>query len=257
MDKLRDFYRTTTATCAVLLAVAAVYLVHTVEPYVSHQFGTGRVPTTVFKLLTSSTCFALLFALAEWLVRTMVWRWRYPQWDYSGVWIGITTYEKVMVPSERVKPQGFRAFRSPHPTEIVQDDCMSIAIGRKDSPDFASWHSLACNLDADGDLEFAYAVEYKERGTGTFPDSAVGYEKMSVAQLATPKRRLPLPEFLRGKTPIRMVGTFAHCAFDNKPVYRGSTIFVRKDYVAEADLADEDRSLIADAISRQPVLRTR
>ncbi len=262
MARLSSFYRLALRWLVLLIAVAAF----AAAGYLSAHAQVARSSTLqpwldsmlfhIVRLVTSTGVVTAVFTLGEYLIRTVIWKWAHPDCDYSGVWIGISTYLAVEVESPSMMREGFKPFSSAHPVAVIQD-CTRVAIGRKGSLDYARWYSLVCELTDNNELNFAYEVEYLPTSTPRFPIGLVkGYESMSVDQWHDRFTAAWLPKWARRKLPIVLRGSFEHCVHGQSPVYRGNTIFVRLSHLGHATLSSEQSDLIEEAFQKYPALRT-
>ncbi|HEY2235044.1 MAG TPA: hypothetical protein VGK01_16355, partial [Candidatus Angelobacter sp.] len=150
------------------------------------------------------------FLAGEWLIRTRLWKLEKPWLNFSGLWEGETKYQVMEKGSDKIDPQTFQPFSSKHEVKIEQD-CFSISIKPTDKT-FATWYSITMTVRNAEEVAYAYEVKYADE-TPRFPAKAIGYEQMSV----TLRKKGWFG--IRKDRPIRLSGTFAHCAEGQTPVY--------------------------------------
>jgi hypothetical protein len=203
VNKLRDFYIKSLTTVALVLAMVA----YVVAAYAEKHAGEKSWTVMLAKAFDWRPVLVAVIALFEWLIRKKIWKWAHPELDFSGEWKGHTTYTHVRVGSAPVP------FTVDQEVILVQD-CLNLRLLPSEGVNFR-FSSRTIDIQNDGmQLVYAYHVEYKP-GTPHRPLNAYGYEWLDVVQ--TPE----------GKRPEELNGNFAHCAFDQTPVYSGEVRLVR------------------------------
>ncbi|HEY2360540.1 MAG TPA: hypothetical protein VGK36_05460 [Candidatus Angelobacter sp.] len=217
MQELRDYYRkrlkwmlAPIVSFAILYRQFAVPAIH--NWYHSHGFTFGES----WLEGAYSLMIGFFFLAGEWLIRTRLWKLEKPWLNFSGLWEGETKYQVMEKGSDKIDPQTFQPFSSKHEVKIEQD-CFSISIKPTDKT-FATWYSITMTVRNAEEVAYAYEVKYADE-TPRFPAKAIGYEQMSV----TLRKKGWFG--IRKDRPIRLSGTFAHCAEGQTPVYRGNVTF--------------------------------
>lgn len=204
MDLLHAYYRGRLKVAVGFIVTLAVLFRQFAQPEVpeAYQFAVRSI---------GSALVGVLFLTAEWFIRTHLWKYELRNVDFSGVWRGTTTYTALEKPGGGVKAGGSLPAPSEHKARIDQN-CLRIQITATEKP--FVWYSLSMDITSAGQLGYAYEVSYKTKG---FPPEAIGYEKMNVVEYGRPR--------LGKKRPVKLAGTFAHCAYGQAPVYRGTVEF--------------------------------
>jgi hypothetical protein len=153
-----------------------------------------------------------IFRVIEKFVRTKLWKYAYPELDFSGKWVGKTIYDVMQIASFEKTPKDHKVFFINHEIIFIQD-CLSISIGPTVADHYSGgWKSYAATL-GNSDIQYAYCVRYN--ASDLFPSEAFGFERLNVID---PKD---------GNPPVKMSGSFAHCAWGQTPVYSGTVSFER------------------------------
>ncbi|MDB6124350.1 MAG: hypothetical protein JWQ71_3343 [Pedosphaera sp.] len=203
MNKLRDFYIKSLTTVALVLAMIA----YVVAAYAEKHAGENSWTVILAKAFDWRPVLVAVIAIFEWLIRKKIWKWVHPELDFSGQWKGHTKYTHVRAGTGSVP------FEVDQEVMIVQD-CLNLRLLPSIGVNFR-FSSRAIDIQNDGmQLVYAYHVEYAA-GTPNRPLNAYGYEWLDVVN--TPE----------GKRPQQLDGNFAHCAFDQTPVYSGEVHLVR------------------------------
>ena len=230
MDKLRIFYLRFARTYAVILAGLGMTIGEKILPFLHSQITDYPVIDFIIKFITSSIPFTLLYLGGEYIIRNYLWKlsFFYRDLNLSGLWVGSSYYTHIEIEGEDKNKDNFKEENSSHLVNIYQD-CLEIKIQSSTGNDFVNWGSNAANLTSDGTLKFAYEVKYGNEKKLS-KKGATGYEEMSIIQKNT-----------KGH-PILLSGSFSHCADGTKPIYRGKTLFFKKEFLREIDseFLDED-----------------
>jgi hypothetical protein len=244
MNSLRNFYLVALKFLVLGIACAAFFLADLINTYTS------------LRILASTGIAGSLFLGGEWAIRKILWKLVRPEFDFSGEWLGLSTYAAVEVESTLVKKESFVPFGAVHPVQIHQD-CLRIAINPKGSKDYTNWQSVVCEVveeNEEGRLKFAYIVRYKPDADPKLPrgNEVIGFEDMHIEGWAERYQLSWLPKWGRRKIPVLLRGGFWHCAQGQTPVYQGTTLFVRRDYfdMEHPTLSEHEKSRLSSIISR-------
>jgi len=230
MDKLKTFYLRLVRAYAVILAGLGITIGEKILPLLHSQITNHAIVDFLIKFITSSLPFTLLYLGGEYLIRHQIWKMSffYRDLDLSGLWVGCSYYTHIEIEGGGKNKGNFKEDSSSHFVNIYQD-CLEIKIQSSTGKDFVNWGSNAANLTSDGTLKFAYEVRYGNEQKLS-KKGATGYEEMSIIQ----KNK-------KGQ-PILLSGNFSHCADGTKPIYRGKTLFFKKEFLGEIndEFIDED-----------------
>ncbi|MEI6348890.1 MAG: hypothetical protein WCP69_13165 [Bacteroidota bacterium] len=239
MTELKIFHSRFIRFLVVGIAIFAVFLGKDILTNLDSYFINKFWVKIISKIAVSSFLYTLLFYGGEFLIQKYLWRLIKRKLDYSGKWIGITYYTNLKIPSTKVTFKNFKRFSSPHDVVISQDS-LTIKIEGSKGDDYVGWKSIAMNIDEEGILKFVYEVDYEKKSKAegcNLTGTSIGYEYMR-----------PVKRGFLG-LPILLSGKFYHCATDKKPIYSGSTIFVRQnhlDKISESDLPGFGKTFIED-----------
>jgi hypothetical protein len=209
MKILATFYVNMLRSVAVVLGLMSAYVVQ-------------LAPAQIHKVVVSGSVLGGLFLLAEWLIRTKIWRigLLYRKLDFKDNWRCVTFYEV-----ER-SPQGssteFKTFHTIHDA-VINQDSRDIRIAASAGGIYKRWESIMMTTTESGGVAYTYGVDYADNTLSR------GYEDLSVIQ------RFPNDE--SGK-PILMIGTFSHCIQDGKAAYRGTAVFCSSKHFSEIVASD-------------------
>lgn len=229
MDKLRTFYLIWTRTYVASLVGLGILIEKTVVPFLNTQLIANFWIDLAVKIVTSSTLFTLLYLGGESLIRNYIWKTKffYKKLNLEGLWVGCSYYTNIEIEGEGIYKSNFQENSSTHFVNIYQD-CLEIKIQSSTGNDFVNWGSNAADLTTTGTLKFAYEVKYgNEKKLNK--KGAKGYEEMDIIQ--TNKKGLP----------ILLSGIFSHCADGTKPIYRGKTLFFKKEFLNEINDTSIDK----------------
>jgi hypothetical protein len=230
MDKLRTFYLIWTRTYAASLVGLGILIEKVLVPFLSTQIIATFWLDVTIKIVTSSTLFVLLYLGGEKLIRNYIWKSKffYKQLNLDGLWVGCSYYTNIEIEGEGINKYNFQKNSSPHDVNIYQDS-LEIKVQSSPGSDFVNWGSNAADLTTNGTLKIAYEVKYGNEKMLN-KKGAKGYEEMDIIQ--TNKKGLP----------ILLSGIFSHCADGTKPIYRGKTLFFKKEFLTEIneESLDED-----------------
>jgi len=215
MRELRDYY----VNRLIMAAGLIILIVEYINPYIElsplmQSKDSGLLVfaiSHIISFLTSRAGVVILIGAASLFIQKYLWKIEKPHLDFSGEWCGKTCYKNVYVGDSHY--QARCPFMANHRVKMVQD-CLSFRLDPAPGEKFINWSSLALELDCDSTLRYAYKVNYSD--TEVFPDSAIGYEEMSVTERGARNR------------PIVLTGKFWHCAQGKEPVYGGTVEFKRK-----------------------------
>jgi len=214
-NKLARYYRSALSKFVWLIAVFGAAINLAIR-WLSEQLGPDSLLVDALGSLLSFGVIAGLFLLAEKQIRTRLWRLAYPELDLTGKWSGATRYEKRPIPEISGSKDDFVPFERPNDV-LLEQDCLDISVAAAVAPSSTgSWYSLASEfevLKTGPTVRYAYRVDYG--GAAGFPHEAIGYETLSVVEPTL------------GVRPIRLSGSFSHCARGQTPVYSGSVAFSR------------------------------
>jgi hypothetical protein len=209
MKSLRSFYTNCLISFTVALAlttyVAATYFI----PSLESRFTTTQWPVDIVKAVFSRPALLFLIIAAEWIVRTKLWRWIHPEFDFSGTWDGVSTYTHRHI--------GTGPLPAPVTHEMrIDQDCLSIELIPAEGDKYTSFQSTAANLLDKSRLVYSYYVVY--RNDNELPVETYGYEEISATREPGPDGR-----------PATLRGWFAHCVRpDQKSAFSGTVIFHRR-----------------------------
>jgi hypothetical protein len=158
-------------------------------------------------VLSHRVALGVLLLAGEFTIRKWLWRVEKPHLDFSGRWSGATEYKERWLAGSGQLPD-----KAEHEVDIKQD-CLSVTIAPTMSETFAQWHSLICDLPANGGIAYTYKVTYKDN-TG-LPPSARGYETLQVVRSGA-----------RGR-PQAIAGEFHQLVSNDKPIFSGVAHFER------------------------------
>ena len=165
-------------------------------------------------LVTPTTIVWLTYSYILKIVDTKWWKRKYPQYDISGKWQDITTYEQAL------DSNGWKKIQIPPKpsTVIFEQTCRHLKILPSDGKGF-SWGSIAIYWDNQEDLHILYQVRYKSvTQQQNYPERRIGYELMHIDRT----------ELSEKQKPHKMRGQFWHCiAQDGKPMYLGDVVYER------------------------------
>jgi len=221
MKQLRLFYKTYLRFLVVGIAIFAVFIGKDVLTKIDDIVTDEWLLSIISKVAVSSALYTGIYYGGEVLIREYLWKWIKRELNYADDWIGVTYYTELRIPSSKTTFKNFTEFVSTHQAKIVQN-CLSIKIDGSLGEDYSGWKSISMDIAEDGELRFVYEVDYEEKE----PDEkdklngkSIGYEYMRPMK----RGKLDIPILLSGK--------FHHCATGKKPIYGGSTIFVRKGFI--------------------------
>jgi hypothetical protein len=212
MDQLREYYRTRLRVVVTLLVGLAILFRQLVEPSLPAEYRSAV-------LWAGSALVGAIFLVAEWFIRTCLWKFERRGLDFSGLWEGTAVYTSVEKPGERV--EGASPLPSPaRHTARIDQNCLGIQIEATGEP--FVWYSVAMDISSKG-LRYAYEISYRKTG---FPrDHVIGYETTTAVEYGR--------SWFGRKRPVKLMGTFAHCAQGQAPVYRGTIVFDLADATAK------------------------
>jgi hypothetical protein len=157
--------------------------------------------------LSHRIALGVLLLAGELVIRKWLWHVEKPHLDFRGRWSGATEYTTRWIDASGSLPE-----KAEHEVDIKQD-CLSVAIAPTAAERFAQWHSLICDLPAEGGIAYTYEVTYKDGPE--LPSKARGYEVLQVVESG------------RRKRPLAIAGEFHHLVSDDKPVFSGVAHFKR------------------------------
>jgi hypothetical protein len=207
MNKLREFYIHWMCVSALGVALLAAFI----PKLVPKLAAAGQHPRLVWVLdhSTERIVFVVILFVLEQLIRKKFWKMLHPELDFSGNWNGYTTYTHVRI-GKIATPLPFGTGQK----VVIEQDCLNLRLRPSKGLDF-NFSSRAIDIQDDGtQLVYAYLVEY--RGVPDRPSSAYGYEYLTVVEVDKAKR------------PVKLEGKFAHCAFDEEPVFSGMVELFRQ-----------------------------
>jgi hypothetical protein len=211
MEELRTFYTKWLLAAAVSLAIGTHLMASYVIPDLERKYSTEHWTVVLATVVMSRPVLLGLIILAEWLIRTKIWRlkWVHPELDFAGTWNGVSTYTDVYVGTGTV-PRSVT-----HEARIAQD-CLSIRLVPASGAQFVRFESTAVNLIDAHRLVYSYYVKYHS-APGS-PDETYGYEELN-----------PVGEYDKQGRPKVLHGWFSHCVRKGQtPLYSGSVVFTRK-----------------------------
>jgi hypothetical protein len=207
MSELRKFYIKWLTSVALFLALGAQFVAATVIPWIGQVYSPNHWSVTALTFLVSRPVLFALIAAAEFIIRKKLWRWLHPEFDFCGMWDGVSTYTNVHVgPGPTPSPVKHDA--------RIEQDCLSIRLIPAKADRFVRFESTAANLIEAHKLVYSYNVVYK--GDDAFPIETYGYEEMS-----------PVEHDSKGRPQV-LNGWFAHCVRpEQKAAYSGTVVFTR------------------------------
>ncbi len=240
MKELKIFHSRFLRALVVGIAIFAVFIGKDVLTSLDLYFQNEFWINVISKIAVSSGLYSILYFGGEYLIKNHLWKLIKRKLNYSGKWLGITYYTELKIPSSKVTFKNFQKFSSTHDVVISQNS-LTIKIDGSLGNDYAGWKSIAMDIDEEGILKFVYQVDYEEKSKDdkSLIGTSIGYEYMR-----------PVKRGFLG-IPILLSGKFYHCATDKKPIYSGSTIFVRQNYfdkISEPDLPGFGKEFIEDII---------
>lgn len=207
MNELHSYYKTRLIGLAIVIALASFFLPSKIFPLLASKFGDDHWVLTAIGFLASRPAIVIYLATGEWFIRKRLWKIEKREFDFDGVWEGITTYSNAAIGHAKVP------FTSEHQVRIEQDSIF-LKIAPTEGNDYVNWGSLALQLVDKDTIIYAYWVKYGL--SEKFPEEARGLEEMHVTGRDEKGR------------PIKMTGTFAHCPEGQEPVYSGTVEFRRQ-----------------------------
>ena len=210
MNELKDFYKTSLRLTCLLLIAFVIYSKSIIEIISLKE----NPIILIVKIATSSIVVTFLFIIIELIIRKQVWKlpFIHRNKNFDGVWLGITLYDEKY--TLNTLKENFDNFTSKHTVNIKQD-CLTFIIEPSPSKDYTSWSSLTAELKDNNEINFTYEVQYLK--SINLMGNVVGFSKMKVTQ----KTKTNLP--------IVLIGKFSHFLEPNQPLYKGVTVFLRKD----------------------------
>jgi len=146
--------------------------------------------------------------VAGYLIQFHVWKWVRPDLDFSGKWIGGTSYDQVHIGNGSTGGGSGQ-------TVAIKQSCLNLRLLPESKGLDFTFKSRSIEIQDDGQqLAYSYHVIY-EPGTPDRPPEAYGYEQLEVTRAG-----------FRGR-PLELKGWFAHCARGQTPVYSGTVFLVR------------------------------
>ena len=210
MKELLEFYKNWMIYLGVFSGFIALILNAYVSPWLTKKIVKKGPLQSIISVTLSLLVMAACFYYAENYIRRDLWKSFYPDFNYSGIWVGETTYEKAYNSSKDVK----LPFTVKHKA-IIKQDALSISISPTESHDYVNWGSLAIELRDRNTLGYAYWVRYSNHDL--FPDDAIGYEELKAVEYNEST-----------KCPIKLTGEFYHCYQGKTPIYSGIIKFYKK-----------------------------
>jgi hypothetical protein len=207
MNELYTYYKTRLIAWAIVIALAAFLLPAKVVPLIDGWIGKEHCGSILAGILASRPMIVLYLVVGEWFIRKRLWKIEKKEFDFDGLWKGVTTYSKVPIGYAEVP------FTSEHQVRIEQNS-VSLKIAPTEGNDYTNWGSLALQLVDKDTIIYAYWVKYGK--SDKFPEQARGLEEMHVTERDNKGR------------PVKMTGTFAHCPEGQEPVYSGTVEFWRQ-----------------------------
>ncbi len=214
MEKLNSFYLYGIhfiISVLVSLALFGEKLIENISTAFTNDISNKNLAQFVQYLLDTKSILLILFVILEIFLRKIVWKFVYPELNYSGEWIGITRYEKLELSDKKISCD--IPFDQLHKASIVQN-IFSIYIKNTPSSSF-NWRSISANLQ-DNKFSYIYHVNYTGNNK-CLQGEAFGYEEMG-----------PFMD-VSGK-PIVLRGEFYHCVGKTGTKYSGVVYFIRRAY---------------------------
>lgn len=210
-NKLIRYYRSALSKGVWIITFFGVYLALIAEILVD-KLGEDSIWVDLIRSGLSMCVIATLFLLFEKQVRTRLWKLAHPELDISGIWKGETTYQVQEINKKGCHSDDYKPEISSHEIRFSQD-CLNLKVEPTVAENYpGAWFSLVAGFGKD-QIRYAYQVNYGN--TPNRPDSAVGYEELNIIETDA------------GQRPIKLAGTFSHCAGGQRPVYSGTVSFHR------------------------------
>lgn len=229
MKELQKLYITLNRFLVVIIALIALFVGKDILAKFGLLESDKLILSLIGKVLVSSALYTVLYYGGEWLIKNQLWKLIKGKFNFNGEWIGVTYYTSLGVPSSKVTKKDFKPFQKAHYAKIEQD-CLNIEIKSSQGEEYVGFSSTSMNINEKGTLQFSYQVKYQ--GDLTNPSNklkgiARGYEELEIHKS-------------KGffDKPILLSGKFYHCLTENKPLYSGSTIFIKKDSIGDVEKGD-------------------
>jgi len=205
-SELYTYYLKRFSALALGVALFAALVPSVVVPFISSNFGDESYLLVPIEWLSSRIALVVYLVAGEWLIRNRLWQFEMAEFDFQGVWNATTHYSNAALTLGR----SHESFSSSHQAIITQD-CVQIEISPTESGGYLNWGSSSIRIEDRNTLIYSYWVNYQD--DVRFPDRAQGVERLKVVKRDQKGR------------PIRMSGTFSHCAEGQSPIYYGRVEF--------------------------------